>query len=60
VELQILRDRNGSFNPLIVPKGKRRLGAVEDMILSLYARGVTACDIIDHLAEVYGAQVSGA
>src|SRR3954454_1225382 len=38
VELAVPRDRNGSFTPVIVPKRKRRLGHVEDMILSLYAR----------------------
>src|SRR3954447_16120667 len=60
VELEVPRDRNGSFEPVIVPKRKRRLGNVEDMILSLYARGMSTRDITAHLAEVYGAQVSAA
>src|SRR3954463_7076345 len=60
VELEVPRDRNGSFTPVIVPKRKRRLGNVEDMILSLYARGMSTRDITAHLAEVYGAQVSAA
>src|SRR4051794_24042671 len=60
VELEGPRDRNGSFTPGIVPKRKRRLGNVEDMILSLYARGMSTRDITAHLAEVYGAQVSAA
>lgn len=60
VPLQVPRDRNGSFEPRLVPKGQRRLGQVDDMILSLYARGMTTRDIQAHLAEVYGAQVSPA
>ena len=49
-----------TFEPKIVPKGLRRLGQVDDMILSLYARGMTTRDIQAHLAEVYGAEVSPA
>src|SRR5688572_30623633 len=60
VQLAVPRDRNGSFVPGIVPKRKRRLGNVEDMIISLYARGMSTRDITAHLAEVYGAQVSAA
>jgi putative transposase len=60
VELEVPRDRNGTFSPAIVSKRKRRLGQVEDMILSLYARGMSTRDITEHLAEVYGARVSAA
>jgi len=60
VELEVPRDRDGTFTPVIVPKRKRRLGQVEDMILSLYARGMSTRDITEHLAEVYGASVSAA
>ena len=60
VRIDVPRDRNGSFEPKIVPKGRRRLGQVDEMILSLYARGMTTRDIQAHLAEVYGAQVSPA
>jgi putative transposase len=60
VRIQVPRDRNASFEPKIVPKGQRRLGQVDDMILSLYARGMTTRDIGAHLAEVYGAEVSPA
>ena len=60
VRIGVPRDRNGSFEPKIVPKGQRRLGQVDDMILSLYARGMTTRDIRAHLAEVYGAEVSPA
>ena len=60
VDLEVPRDRNGTFDPVIVPKRKRRLGQVEDMILSLYARGMSTRDITEHLGEVYGASVSAA
>ena len=58
VDLQIPRDRNGTFEPRIVPKHARRLGNVNDMILSLYSRGMTTRDIEAHLLEVYGVQAS--
>ena len=60
VRLQVPRDRNSEFEPVIVPKGTRRLGQVDDMILSLYSRGMTTWDIQAHLAEVYGTAVSPA
>ena len=60
VEIDVPRDRKGEYEPRIVPKGTRRLGQVDEMILSLYARGMTTRDITAHLAEVYGADVSPA
>ena len=60
VGLAAPRDRNGTFAPALVPKGARRLGNVEDMILSLYARGMSTRDITAHLAETYGATISAA
>lgn len=60
VELVVPRDRNGTFTPAIVPKRTRRLGNVEDMIISLYARGMSTRDITAHLQEVYGTTVSAA
>jgi putative transposase len=60
VRIAVPRDRNSTFEPVIVPKGRRRIGQVDDMILSLYARGMTTRDIQAHLAEVYGAEVSPA
>lgn len=56
--IEVPRDRNASFEPQLVPKRKRRLGSTSDMILSLYARGMTTRDIKAHLAEVYGVEVS--
>jgi putative transposase len=60
VRLSVPRDRKSEFEPQIVEKGQRRVGAVDDMILSLYSRGMTTRDIRAHLAEVYGADVSPA
>ena len=58
VELAVPRDRNGSFEPAIVPKGERRLDGFDDRILSLYARGMTVREIQAHLHELYRVEVS--
>lgn len=58
VHIRVPRDRNADFEPRIVPKRARRLGQIDDMILSLYARGMTTRDIQAHLKEVYGADTS--
>jgi putative transposase len=60
VWISVPRDRNSEFEPRIVKKGQRRAGPVDEIILSLYARGLTTRDIQAHLAEVYGASVSPA
>jgi putative transposase len=52
------RDRNGSFASALVPKGARRLGGLEDMIISLYAGGMTIRDIQHHLAATLGTELS--
>ncbi|WP_264079708.1 IS256 family transposase [Mycolicibacter algericus] len=58
VRIEAPRDRNGSFEPAIVPKKTRRLNNINSVVLSLYSRGMTTRDIEAHLAEVYGASVS--
>ncbi|MFI0243123.1 IS256 family transposase [Streptomyces sp. NPDC016845] len=58
VEIDVPRDREGSFGPAIVQKRQRRLTGVDEMILSLSAKGLTHGEISAHLAEVYGADVS--
>ncbi|MGH3781378.1 MAG: IS256 family transposase [Pseudonocardiaceae bacterium] len=58
VTIDVPRDRNGEFEPGIVPKRARRLGQIDEMILSLYARGLTTRDIEAHLLEVYGVKAS--
>ena len=58
VEIDMPRDRDASFAPKIVAKRQRRLGGVDDMVISLVARGLTTGEVTAHLAEVYGAEVS--
>lgn len=58
VTVEVPRDRNGSFAPAIVPKRSRRLGQINETILSLYSRGMTTRDIESHLREVYGIDAS--
>lgn len=60
VRIDVPRDRNSSFKPRIVPKGARRIGQLDDMILSLYSRGMSTRDIQAHLGEVYGVEASPA
>ncbi len=58
VEIEVPRDRGGSFTPQIVGKRQRRLSGVDDMVISLSAKGLTIGEIQAHLAEVYGAEAS--
>ncbi|MCA1224380.1 IS256 family transposase, partial [Streptomyces sp. 8L] len=58
VEIDVPRDREGLFEPAIVKKGQRRLTGVDEMVLSLSAKGLTHGEISAHLAEVYGASAS--
>jgi transposase-like protein len=58
VEVDVPRDRDGSFAPRIVPKRQRRLDGVDDLVVSLSAKGLTHGEICAHLKEVYGAEVS--
>jgi transposase-like protein len=58
VQLDVPRDRDGSFQPRIVKKRQRRLEGIDQLVLSLTARGLTTGEIAAHFAEVYGAEVS--
>ncbi len=58
VEVRVPRDRAGAFEPLLVPKHERRLPALDDKILALYARGMTTRDIQGHLEELYHTAIS--
>lgn len=58
VALEVPRDRAGTFEPKIVPKGARRLDGFDDRIVSLYARGLSVREIQGHLKELYGVEVS--
>lgn len=58
VEIEVPRDRQGTFEPQIVKKRQRRLPGVDEVVLSLYAKGLTTGEISAHFAEIYGASVS--
>lgn len=58
VQLDLARDRNGTFEPQLIPKGSRRLAGFDDQIIALYAGGMTVRDIKRHLKRMYGADVS--
>ena len=58
VSIEVPRDREGSFEPQLVKKRQRRLTGLDDLVISLSAKGLTHGEICAHLAEVYGASVS--
>jgi putative transposase len=58
VRIEVPRDRDASFAPKIVAKRARRLGGVDDMVISLVAKGLTTGEVQAHLGEIYGVQVS--
>jgi putative transposase len=58
VEIAVPRDRESTFEPQLVKKRQRRLGEVDEIVLSLYAKGLTTGEISAHFAEIYGASVS--
>ena len=60
LDLVVPRDRNASFDPVIVKKYERTLGAIEDKIISMYAKGMTTRDIQSHVQELYGLEISPA
>ena len=58
IVLEVPRDRNSSFEAILIPKRSRKVEAIEDMIISLYARGMTVRDIEAQIREVYGYNIS--
>lgn len=58
LDLDVPRDRDSSFEPIILPKGQSRFTGFDDKIIALYARGMTTRDIQAHLEEIYGVEVS--
>jgi transposase-like protein len=58
VEIEVPRDRESSFEPVMVAKRQRRLSGIDDLVISLSAKGLTHGEISAHVAEIYGAQVS--
>ena len=58
VEIEVPRDRDASFDPVIVRKRQRRLGGVDTIVLSLVAKGLTTGEVSAHFEEIYGASLS--
>lgn len=58
IPLQIPRDRHSTFEPVLVPKGQRRLAGLEEKVIGLYARGSSTRDIQAQLQELYGVEIS--
>lgn len=58
LDIDVPRDRDASFEPIILPKGQSRFTGFDDKIIALYARGMTTRDIQAHLEEMYGVEVS--
>jgi putative transposase len=58
VVIDVPRDRDGTFEPQLIPKHQRRLEGFDEKVLALYARGMTTRDIAAHLRELYGTDVS--
>jgi putative transposase len=58
IDVKVPRDRAGTFSPVLLPKNARRLGGLSDVVISLYAGGMTVRDISHHLHRVYGTEVS--
>jgi len=60
IDLEVPRDRDGTFDPVMVAKGQRRLPGFDEKVIALYARGMTTREIQGHLKELYGVEVSPA
>lgn len=58
IDIKTPRDRNGQFNPVIIPKGENKLGPFEDIVISLCAKGMSYRDISDMLKKIYGVNIS--
>jgi len=58
VQIEVPRDRDASFDPVIVRKRQKRLEGISQIVLSLTARGLTTGEIAAHFEEVYGAKIS--
>ncbi len=58
IEVKVPRDRDGDFEPVLVPKGQRHFDGFDEAIVSLYSRGLTVREIQEHLKEIYKVDVS--
>lgn len=60
IEIQVPRDRNGEFEPIVLKKHEKNIGVLDDKIIGMYARGMSVRDIQTHIEEIYGVDVSPA
>nr|WP_226683822.1 IS256 family transposase [Sutcliffiella horikoshii] len=58
VDIQVPRDRDGSFEPLLIPKRKKNISEMEDKVIAMYARGMSQRDISSTIEEIYGFSIS--
>lgn len=58
IELNVPRDRNSEFEPIVVPKGSKDIFEIEQKVLNLYGLGMSTRDITNHIEEIYGVQMS--
>ncbi len=58
IDLEIPRDRNSNFDPVVVKKYEKTLGPIEEKIISMYAKGMTTRDIQSHVEDIYGLEVT--
>ena len=58
VPIEVPRDREGTFEPVVVPKRKRDVSAIEDKVLAMYAKGMSQRDIADTIEDIYGFEIS--
>lgn len=58
VTIEVPRDREGSFEPLVVPKRKIDVSAIENKVLAMYAKGLSQRDIADTIEDIYGFEIS--
>ena len=58
VPIEVPRDREGTFEPVVVPKRKRDVSDIQDKVLSMYAKGMSQRDIADTIEDIYGFEIS--
>ena len=58
IEIQSPRDRDGSFDPQVVPKRTRDVSGIEDKVIAMYAKGMSQRDIADTIEDIYGFEIS--
>jgi len=58
IPLEVPRDRNGEFEPIVIPKNKRDISGIEEKVIALYGRGMSTRDIHEQIKDIYGIEIS--